>query len=288
MKRFAAFLVCVLAVLSVFAHAQESTVKPVEKKLEAGLVRVYASDRLTLHAYQTNDAMGDQCFAVEAPDNLVAIESPAFAPNIAEWKAYLAGLNKPLTDVLIVAHPNGGAWSGNAKRHATETAKKAITEGATGKLVKTLAGAFGAAFVADVAPVDQLLPLGRSTVGGVDVLVAPDGDGYTIAIPDLDAVYLHMLGADSHSILVSPEHMGAEVAKLEDFKTAKYTLILSSHHAPEGPSDVDAKIAYIKNAKQIAAASADKADFAARMKAAYPTYGGENYLGMTADALFKE
>ena len=75
------------------------------------------TSRLTmkLHAYQTADAMADECFVLETGKNLVAIESPPFDVNVAEWKQYIGTLGKPLTDVLISAHPGGGKWYGDAK-----------------------------------------------------------------------------------------------------------------------------------------------------------------------------
>ena len=46
--------------------------------------RFYDFGTMKLHAYQTADAMADECFVLETGKNLVAIESPPFDVNIAE------------------------------------------------------------------------------------------------------------------------------------------------------------------------------------------------------------
>lgn len=257
-------------------------------KLDAGTVRIFNFGGIKLHAYQTNDAMADECFVLETADNLVAIESPAFENNVAEWRKYVAALNKPLTDVLLSYHPAGGKWYGQAVSHATEAAKRAITEGGTRKLTDSLKGAFGAGFSDDIPGIDRILKAGANSVGGIEFVITEDGDGYDIAIPAIRAVYLDMLGAKVHSILISVEHIDAAIAKLESFRKDGYTLFLSSHHTPETHADVDAKLAYLETARQIALKSADKNAFVAAMQANFPEYSGDNYLGMSADALFAE
>ena len=117
-----------------------------DKGLEHGFVQIYDFGTMKLHAYQTADAMADECFVLETGKNLVAIESPPFDVNIAEWKQYIGTLGKPLTDVLISAHPGGGKWYGDAKSHATSGAIQAITSGATKALTEQLGQAFGPGF----------------------------------------------------------------------------------------------------------------------------------------------
>lgn len=123
-----------------------------DKGLEHGFVQIYDFGTMKLHAYQTADAMADECFVLETGKNLVAIESPPFDVNIAEWKQYIGTLGKPLTDVLISAHPGGGKWYGDAKSHATSGAIQAITSGATKALTEQLGQAFGPGFNREIRP----------------------------------------------------------------------------------------------------------------------------------------
>lgn len=260
---------------------------PVEKKLDHGLVRVYDFESVKLHAYQTDDSMGDECFLLETKQNLVALESPAFLPNIADWRQYVDDLNKPLTDILIAYHPAGGKWYGNARSHATEGAIKAMTVGATRELTESLGKALGKEFITAIPDIDSVIKGGENSIGGMVFDITEAGDGYDIAIPSIGVVYTHMLGADTHSILVGAEHMDTVMATLGNFKAKGYRLILSSHHAPESLSDVDTKLMYVAKTKELAGQSKTKEEFIRRMKEAFPGYQGEQYLGMTADSLFK-
>lgn len=283
-------MLAVLTILLCFAgRASAVDVKPVqEKTLGHGSVQVYELGTLKLHAWQTGDAMHDACFVLETPTNLVAVESPAFNNDIVLWKEYTANLGKPLTDVFLSAHPVGGKWYGDAESHAAKGAAKAITAGATKALAESLGRTFGAEFNTDIAGIDAVLAPGANTIGGIDVEIMEAGDGYDIAVPSAGIIYTHMLGADTHSILTGQEHINAFLASLENMKAKGYKLILSGHHTPETPADVNAKIAYVRNIRALAQQSTGKDDFIARVKKAYPGYAGLNYLDMTAGYLFAE
>lgn len=257
-----------------------------DKGLEHGFVQIYDFGTMKLHAYQTADAMADECFVLETGKNLVAIESPAFDVNVAEWKQYIGTLGKPLTDVLISAHPGGGKWYGDAKSHATSGARQAITNGATKALTEQLGQAFGPGFNREIPPIDATLEPGANTVGGISFEIIDAGDSYDIEIEAINAIYTHMLGADTHSILAGQDHMDAVLASLQNMQAKGYQLILSSHHRPEVQADVAAKIAYVKKVRELAAHSSGRDDFVAKVKEAYPDYAGLNYLDMTARSLF--
>lgn len=286
-KACAAVLVASLAVIGVARNALASDGASVqEEKLGSGSVRMFACGPLTLHAWQTGDALNDECFVLETPTNLVGIESPAFNKDIAIWKDYIAKLGKPLTDVFLSAHPTGGKWYGEAKSHATARAKEAMTAGATKALAVSLGKTFEPDFNTDIAGIDAILAPGLNTVGGVEVEILETGDGYDIAIPAGKIIYTHMLGADTHSILAGQEHGKQFLTSLENMKAKGYALILSGHHTPETQADVDAKIAYVKHISALAQQSKGRDDFIARVKKAYPDYAGLNYLEMTAGYFF--
>ena len=268
------------------AYASDFTMA--EKKLPHGFVQIYDFGDMKLHAYQTNDLMSDGSFILETGQNLVAIESPAFDANIAEWQEYAAGLNKPLTDILISYHPAGGKWYGEAKSQATEAAQKAISVGATKSLTESLGKAFGDGFSTDIPAIDHIIKAGPNNIGNIQFDIIEAGDGFDVAIPSINVIYTHMLGADTHSILAGQEHIDAVLASLEAMKAKNYRLILSSHHKPETQADVDTKIAYIKKVREMAAQSKNREDFVSKVKEAYPGYLGQNYLDMTAGYLFNE
>jgi hypothetical protein len=257
-----------------------------EKSLGIGRVQVRDFGTIKVHSYETKDPLGDECFLLETASTLVAIESPAVEGNIAEWKDYIGSLRKPLTDILIAYHPTGGDWYGDATGHASAGAKQAIDGGTTRNLAQTLGKSFGSGFNANIAVIDSVMPAGINTIGGIELEIIEDGDGYEVYIPSIKVLYTHMLGADSHSILAGQDHITAVLASLKDMKARKCWLILSAHHTPETLADVDTKIAYVEKVKAIAARSADKDDFVARVKKAYPNSAGLNYLDMTAGYFF--
>ncbi len=259
--------------------------RPRKKRWARGWCK-YSFAKLKLHVYLTADPMNDACFALETDKNLVAIESPPFSENIVLWQQYLKSLNKPLSDVLLSYHPNGGQWYGQARSHATLHAETAMREGSTKDLTLRLSQSFGPSFSTDIAGINSVMREGANTIGGIDFIIADAENGYTVAIPAINAIYIHMLGADSHSILAGAERAQGYLKLLQGIKAKGYSLILSSHHRPEGKASLTTKIAYVKRALKIAGASKNKEEFTAKMKAAFPNYLGLNYLDMTAGYMF--
>lgn len=254
-------------------------------KLSVGAVRVYDFGEYKLHAYDTQDAMTDIAFLVETPKTLIGIEGPAFANTIIAWRDYIATQSKPLTAVLSSYHPN--PWYGSVPNYATSDALSSRTHGEIHALVNSLGVAFGPEFDARVASNPQMLNIGDNIIDGVHFVVADDAGGYTIEIPEMNILYVHMLGADSHSILSSLEHMEVLISQLKEYKKKNYTLILSGHHMPETVEALDAKIAYVQTVRDLAKSSKTPDEFKGKMKDKFPNFSGENYLDMTADNLFK-
>lgn len=267
-------------------NKKEATVTEVPLKI--GKVQVYDFGDVKLHAYATNDALNDECYIVENKDNLVGIEIPAFTDNLSEWKDYVKSLNKPMNDIMIDNHITGGDYLTGMNVYATESAKAASESGTTLATTQGLAQSFGAAFDSNVAKITKVLPTGSQTIAGTEFMIIDNGDTYTIEIPEMNAVYTHMLGEKVHSILVSSEMMDATIGTLKEYQSKGYNLILSSHSAPETQTAVSAKIAYIEKAKELARSSADAKTFTEAMTKAFPDYAGANYLDMTAGFLYQK
>ena len=105
-------------------------------------------------------------------------------------------------------------------------------------------------------------------------------------IPEINAVYTHMLGHDCHSIIAGAAHADGVIAQLKEYIRRGYDLILTSHYTPEDLKDAQTKIDYLENLKAIAAECDDADGFKSRVRAEYPDYGGDNYLEMTAGFFF--
>ena len=246
---------------------------------------------LKLHSFGTGDNMNDYCYIIEGPEGLVMIESTAYKADVNAFNEYIKSLNKPLVAMLLSYHPNGYKTYGDVKVYATEGALKSWQEGGTvWGLTLTFVMA-GGDKVADDLPVNaEIITEGQTIkLAGVDfvILHESDGENYGIYIPAMNAVYRHMMGSKTHSILTSIPYIEAEIAELKDYQAKGYEIILTSHHEPEGKDAVSEKIAYLEKVLEIAKSSKTKEEFISGVKAAFPDYNGEAYLEMSAGALFR-
>ena len=135
--------------------------------------------------------------------------------------------------------------------------------------------------------------MGRKLSGDAHPIVDPSqkrrnalADAFDVEIPQINAVYTHMLGHDCHSNVAGAAHADAILAQLGGYRRAGVDLVLTSHYTPEDLKDVDAKAAYLRALKELAAGCADAASFKAAVETRYPDYSGENYLDMTAGFFF--
>lgn len=252
--------------------------------LAKGEVGVYDFGAVRLHAYKTNDLIDNEVFIVEKDGRAVVIESPCFHDNISELTAYLADMQ--VAGILVAYHGAGATFLPDVPKYATENAVAYSANGGGRALITNFTAAFGDAFDNTVHQVTNLLDAGKVTIGGIDFVIHPTHEAFDIEIPEINAVYTHMLGHDCHSIVAGAGHADAIIAQLRGYIEKGYCLILTSHYTPEDLKDAQTKIAYLENLKVLAAESRDAADFKAKVTARYPQYAGQNYLDMTAGFFF--
>lgn len=253
-------------------------------KLEKGEMHVYDIDGVKLHAYRTDDPISDEVFIVEKSGRAVVIESPCFFDNNAALEKYVADIN--VEGVLIAYHDAGGGFLRGVRKYATQNAKDYGETGGGKALIDNFANVFGGAFDGSRHEITDIIDSGNIEIGGIAFSITKTHDAYDIAIPEINAVYTHMLGHDCHSIVAGAGHADAIIAQLEGYIAAGYALILTSHYTPEDLKDAQTKIEYLKTLKKIAAESKTADEFKSAVKARFPEYGGENYLDMTAGMFF--
>jgi hypothetical protein len=261
---------------------------PQTKQLAVGTVNVYDFGTAKLHAYNSKDVLGDNCYLLETDKELVGIELLAFKNTIAEYAEYIKSLNKPLTALLISSHPNGGDYFPGLKVYGTANVLAAEQGGSIKALTDNFVTIFGGAFDPNLAMITDVIQPGRITIGGLNFEVSNDGDGMDIVIPAINCVYTHMFGSDVHNILPSIEAVDAMIAKAKGYQEKDYNLILTGHRPEEQIGATAVKIAYLEKTKDLIASSKTQADFISTMKAAFPNYQGENYLEMSAGMLFPQ
>lgn len=143
------------------AAADEGTATPVPTYS----VSVYDFDGVRIHAFNTQDALGDVCYIVEGTDELVGIELPPMQATLLEWQRYIANLGKPMNNIWVDAHPSGGDYLDGVSVWGTQAAEDAIEGGSTQATASGLAQTFGDAWNPNNAAIDSFAQGGSGDRG---------------------------------------------------------------------------------------------------------------------------
>lgn len=249
-------------------------------KLTKGEMNIYDFGGVKLYAYKTNDFIDDEVFIVEKNGKAVIIESPCFFYNNKELAEYLKCMD--VAGMLIAYHGAGASFLPDVPKYSTQNAADYSENGGGKALVDKFTNAFGEIFDNSIHKITNIIGEGKVTIGGIDFVINKTAEAFDIVIPEINAVYTHMLGHDCHSIVAGANHADGIIAELNGYIEKGYDLILTSHYTPEDLKDAKTKIDYLENLKKIAANSADADSFKAEVQKQYPEYSGQNYLDMTA------
>lgn len=255
-------------------------------QLAKGEINLYDFGDIRLHAYKTNDPLADEVFIVERAGRAVVIESPCFRDNVDELNDYLKDVQ--VEGVLVAYHGAGANFLPDAPKYATANAVEYSKNGGGRALIDNFTQAFGECFDSSIHPITNVIEEGALELGGMHFNIIRTAEAFDVEIPEIGAIYTHMLGHDCHSIVAGAGHADAMIAQLQGYIDRGYVLILTSHYTPEDLKDAATKIAYLQALKTIAAGCANAADFKAAVEARYPNYGGQNYLDMTAGFFFAD
>lgn len=184
--------------------------------------------------------------------------------------------------MLIAYNGAGASFLTDVPKYSTQNAVDYSENGGGKALVDKFTNAFGEIFDNSIHKITNIIGEGKVTIGGIDFVINKTEEAFDIVIPEINAVYTHMLGHDCHSIVAGANHADGIIAELNGYIEKGYDLILTSHYTPEDLKDAKTKIDYLENLKKIAANSADADSFKAEVQKQYPAYSGQNYLDMTA------
>lgn len=257
-------------------------------QLSKGVVEIYDFGSLRLHAYKTNDLISDECFLVEKDKNCFMIESPCFFDNISELEKYISDSGMKYFGAVIAYHGAGASFMKGSKVYSTQNADDYNHNGGGAGLVSNFAGAFGKEFDSSLYATTDFIDSDTLSLCGVEMKITKTSEAFDIFIPEINAIYTHMLGHDVHSIVAGSSHADAIISVLESYIQKNIALILTSHYVVENLEDVKTKIEYLKNLKNIAIKNADAVSFKNAVQSAYPKYSGLNYLEMSAGMFFKD
>ena len=252
--------------------------------LTKGEMHIYDFGKVRLHAYKTNDFMTDEVFIIEKNKKAVIIESPCFFDNNQELEEYLKDVE--VEGILIAYHGAGASFLPNVPKYTTQNAKNYSENGGGKALIDNFTTVFGNAFDNSIHKITNIIENGKNTIGGIDFIITPTSEAFDIEIPEINAVYTHMLGHDCHSIVAGTTHADAIIKQLNGYIDNGYSLILTSHYTPEDLKDAETKIAYLKDLKYIAEKCTNAEEFKSEVSKRYKNYSGENYLDMTAGFFF--
>lgn len=253
-------------------------------KLAKGEMNIYDFGNIRLHAYKTNDYIDDEVFVIEKNNKAVIIESPCFFDNNEELAQYLNSME--IAGMLIAYHGAGGSFLPDVPKFSTQNAKEYSECGGGKALINNFTAAFGDAFDHSVHKITDIIDEGKVTIGEIEFVIKKTNEAFDIEIPEINAVYTHMLGHDCHSIVAGADHADAMIAELKDYIEKNYDLILTSHYTPEDLKDAKTKTDYLYHLKEIAEKCNDADEFKTEVQKQYPQYSGENYLEMTAGFFF--
>lgn len=248
--------------------------------LEKGEMNIYDFGGVKLHVYKTNDFIDDEVFIVEKNGKAVIIESPCFFDNNKELSEYLKDVE--IEGMFVAYHGAGASFLPDVPKYATQNAADYSENGGGKALIENFTKAFGEIFDNSIHKITNIIGEGKVTIGGIDFEIKQTSEAFDIAIPEINAVYTHMLGHDCHSIVAGAGHADGIIAELNGYIKKGYDLILTSHYTPEDLKDAQTKIDYLENLKKIAANCSDADSFKAEVQKQYSAYSGQNYLDMTA------
>ena len=252
--------------------------------LSQGEMHIYDLGGVRLHACQTGDPLADEVFLLEKAGQFVVLEPPCFTDSIAALGEYLE--DKTVAGMLVAYHGAGASFLPGAPKYSTDNAVEYAKRGGGRALIDQFAAAFGGEFDSGIHEISHIMGEGAVTIGGIEFIIRRTAEAYDVEIPEINAVYTHMLGHDCHSIVAGADHADAMIAQLRGYIRAGFGLILTSHYTPEDLKDAETKIGSLEQLKTIAASCRDGASFKAAVRERYPDYGGENYLDMTAGFFF--
>ena len=239
-----------------------------------------------MYVYDTKDALGDQVILLKKGATLVSIEVPLYKNNVNELNEFINGLGAKETYVLLVDHVNTKDYLPDAKLVTAIYAVEELTSGQPVGLFNNFVAGFGADNIQNEIRTDFVTLEDKVNLNGIELRFAPKGGEFDVYIPKFNAVYTHMLGHDVHSIIMGKSHAEIVVNELKGFINDGIKLILTSHYVPETIDDVKTKIAYINRLVEISETGSTKDEFINKVKEEFSSYGGLNYLEMSAGGFF--
>ncbi|MEI3077951.1 MAG: hypothetical protein V8T00_01115 [Oscillospiraceae bacterium] len=188
---------------------------------------------------------------------------------------------------LVAYHAAGAAFLPEVPAYGTASSVAYNTTGGGAALVSNFKNAFGESFDAGICGVDHVLEEGEVELAGIRFAVKPNAEAFDLEIPELDCVYIHMMGHDCHSIVAGcrilrgRNDLPAELLHPPRLRPGAHGALHTGR--PEGRED---KGLVSERDKEIALTCKSAAEMKQKVEDAYPGNSGLNYLDMTVGFFF--
>lgn len=283
-------LIVVTIVFSSCENTKTTEQQKTSVQLEKGTVQIFDFGKVKLHAYQTNDVMTNYVLILEKAGKAVMIESPAFWDNFNELRAYLVDNNLKIDAILPSYHPLGATfietkYLSDMDVYFTQHVLDYWETGFGAVMKEGIPKVFGDKVDPSFYKPTVMLKEGETEIAGIKMIITKSYDGFDIEIPEINTVYVHILGHDAHSEILGHEHLESSIVNFKSYLDKNYTTYLSSHYKPETKTDMETKLAYLKKMKKIVAESHNEDEFISKMQEAFPGYN-ERYLKRTAEMFY--
>ena len=272
-----------LLLLTFIAMAAEAQTKGSFEILDLGSFK--------LHAYNTNDVLGDASYIIEGSDGLVTLEQPLFKDNVSEFDAYVTSLNKPVRKIVTNYHVGG---TGSHDIVMIEGMPDFVQGAVYGGMMQNFAKIFGDAIVSTPTGKAEEVSFGsnQNWCGVTFVFqkgASTDFPAASIIIGD-KVYYTHWTPAKSHISHLQVSSLAAidaEIAEAGKALNSGCKYFIGGHGGVTKSDIVRFKIDYLKTMKRIIATNKTATSFIEAMKKAYPNLPGESGLMDLANALYK-
>lgn len=265
---------------------------------KAAVVLTAQTPRLKIYTLVAPPEMfANTSHVIELPHELIIVDGQFFAPYGQQLKNLTDSLKKPVTRFYISHdHPDHYLGFGDAFPDAPVYALKETKESIEKEGLQTLKqrqAQFGAIIARSVNIPAHVQKTGKETIDGVTFIFEKslnneDAVSMVIKIPSARAFIAQDIVYNKIHLFISGNTDGWRRALKKAGEEKEYTIILPGHGNPADRSVIKENLEYLDVVNKTLAASRSKAEYKAKLLAAYPAYGGTRLIDIYLDYYLKK